>query len=92
MRHRKSASWLQTCPKCTALPSWAANPHRRPACLPLPSHPACPSLQVTHARCFWSWGGTFVVHPRLFLVHVPHERSPTYHATYANNWQEGSKV
>ncbi|KAL4435056.1 hypothetical protein ABPG77_003881 [Micractinium sp. CCAP 211/92] len=48
--------------------------------------------KVTHARCFWSWGGTFVVHPRLFLVHVPHERSPTYHATYANNWQEGSKL
>lgn len=48
--------------------------------------------KVTHARCFWSWGGTFVVHPQAFLVHVPHERSPTYHATYANNWEQGSKI
>lgn len=64
-------------------PSIPTFPHR-------PWAPAAP--QVTHARCFWSWGGTFVVHPRAFLVHVPHERSSTYHSTYANNWEQGSKV
>ncbi|KAL4458204.1 hypothetical protein ABPG75_013069 [Micractinium tetrahymenae] len=47
--------------------------------------------KVTHARCFKYWGGSYAVHPRAFLVHVPHERSATYHTAYANNWEKGRK-
>lgn len=31
-------------------------------------------------ECLFFWGGSFVVHPHGFVVHVPHERSTTFHA------------
>ncbi|KAL4423752.1 hypothetical protein ABPG75_001053 [Micractinium tetrahymenae] len=30
--------------------------------------------------CIFHWGGSFAVHPRGFVVHVPHERSPSFFA------------
>ncbi|KAL4423753.1 hypothetical protein ABPG75_001054 [Micractinium tetrahymenae] len=35
-------------------------------------------------ECFFHWGGSFVVHPRGFVVHVPHERSTTFHASMSD--------
>lgn len=39
-----------------------------------------PPPQMGLPECLFFWGGSFVVHPHGFVVHVPHERSTTFHA------------
>lgn len=42
-------------------------------------------MQMGLPECLFYWGGSFVVHPRGFVVHVPHERSATFHASMKDN-------
>lgn len=46
---------------------------------------ALPLMQMGLPECLFYWGGSFVVHPRGFVVHVPHERSATFHASMKDN-------
>lgn len=88
------AAHLQVCCTCHAIVPAQQRRHKFVAaqarnnptvrCLFLPrqgvASPSALPLQSPLLGCIFHWGGSFVVHPRGFVVHVPHERSPSFFA------------
>lgn len=68
------------------MPSAGSDGPARAAFLPPPARP--PPPQVMHLLHISRMNTTFVVHPRAFVVHVPHPRSATQWLTKVTRQRE----